>query len=31
MGEGHGNGINGNGQTFNFGLDGGVESENDTP
>jgi cell division protease FtsH len=31
MGEGHGNGINTNGQTFSFGLDGGVESENDTP
>ncbi|HUN34297.1 MAG TPA: ATP-dependent zinc metalloprotease FtsH [Trebonia sp.] len=31
MGEGLNGGVNNNGQTFGFGLDGGVESENDTP
>jgi hypothetical protein len=31
MGDGVNGGINGNGQTFSFGLDGGVEGENDTP
>jgi cell division protease FtsH len=31
MGEGLNGGMNSNGQTFSFGLDGGAESENDTP
>ncbi|HTU73642.1 MAG TPA: ATP-dependent zinc metalloprotease FtsH [Trebonia sp.] len=31
MGDGLNGGMNNNGQAFSFGLDGGVESENDTP